>query len=57
MNNPVYIVICYIPAFDKSDTRVKIFRTKQEAQAFKTQQENLGYIVLCDIYEAHKIMS
>lgn len=57
MNKTVYIAVCYIPAMDTATTKVKIFSTLDEAQAFKAQQESRPYTVFCDIYESHKIMS
>lgn len=55
VNQAVYIVISYIPAFDKSTTRVNIFKSLSEAEEFAHQQKCKHYTVFCDIYESHKI--
>ena len=57
MDDFVYIVICYIPAYDHPTTLTEVFDTLKEAQIYKRRRELANDIIFCDIYKAQKIES
>ena len=55
MQKAVYIVICHIPSFHKPETKIDIFETLPQAQAFKARIEKCCGTVFCSIYKSYKV--
>ena len=55
MPKPVYILIYHIPSFHKPETKVDIFETLSQAQAFKARLEKGYNTVFCSIYKSYKV--
>lgn len=55
MHKTVYIVIGHIPSLHKPETKIDIFETLPQAQAFKARLEKGHNTVFCSIYKSYKI--